>query len=332
MARRKRIPPAGTLCRNCQAPLVGPYCHSCGQEHTQRPIVLRQLLQEGIEEFFDWDSKLLRSLRPLFLRPGFLTREFIAGRRVRYVAPVRFYVLASLLFFFVFDPTLDKDALESDKKGSPTAVADSSRQARVDSALAAAARVGRPLADTAHADSAKPPKDNPYDNKLHINLLAGDDTTSFAGRLQARANQRIEAEGPTAFLNYTLDRLPTAIILMLPLVALLLALVYIRQRRDYLEHLIFTLHVHTFAFILTVVLYGMAWATERYLGWSDPEGLYGFLGLTPLYLFIALRRYYGQGFWKTALKLAFLAVAYLCTTVLAMSGLLAVSIYLYANG
>ncbi|MDX2061494.1 MAG: DUF3667 domain-containing protein [Bacteroidia bacterium] len=331
MARRKLKPPAGTLCRNCHSPLVGPYCHTCGQEHTQRPIFLRQLVQEGIEELFDWDSKLLRSLRPLFFRPAFLTREFVAGRRVRYVAPVRFYVLASLLFFFVFDPTLDKDAIQTET--APAAAGVDSTKGTAATDLEHAARTGRPLSDTTRADTTHPRarKDNP-DNDLFINLVGGEDTSSFIGRLQARANQRIEAEGPTVFLNYTLDRLPTAIILMLPLVALLLALVYIRQRRDYLEHLIFTLHVHTFAFTLTVALYGLVWATERYLGWRDPEGLYGFLGLVPLYLFVALRRYYGQGFWKTTFKFAFLGFAYLSVTVVAMAGLLTVSMYLYANG
>ena len=90
-------PPAPPACLNCQTPLAGRFCHQCGQEGRSSLFTLRQLLAEVVHEVLDLEGKVVRSLGQLLFRPGRMTLEYIEGKRVRYVSPVRIYLLASLL-------------------------------------------------------------------------------------------------------------------------------------------------------------------------------------------------------------------------------------------
>jgi hypothetical protein len=83
-------------CLNCGAALVGPFCHACGQRDEPRVRPVRELLADAADDLLSWDSRLLRTARGL-ARPGFLTREHLAGRRVHYVPPLRLYLLVSAL-------------------------------------------------------------------------------------------------------------------------------------------------------------------------------------------------------------------------------------------
>ena len=92
----------GTRCHNCDAPLVGPYCAECGQRHhADLDPSLRELAHEAGEELLHWDGKLVETIKLLLLAPGRLTREYLEGRRARYLSPLRLYLTCSVLFFFV---------------------------------------------------------------------------------------------------------------------------------------------------------------------------------------------------------------------------------------
>ena len=94
--------PAGVDCANCGAPLAGPYCARCGQKVRAPNPRLRDLLGELVEELFSVDGKIYRSVWLLFARPGFLTREMLADRRVAHVSPLRLYLFFSVIFFAAF--------------------------------------------------------------------------------------------------------------------------------------------------------------------------------------------------------------------------------------
>jgi hypothetical protein len=86
-------------CANCQAPLSGAFCAHCGQKVKPLDPTLRELATDTLGDVTDVDGKLLRSVRYLFTRPGFLSREHAEGRRASYVSPVRLYLVFSVLFF-----------------------------------------------------------------------------------------------------------------------------------------------------------------------------------------------------------------------------------------
>src|SRR6056297_1985975 len=111
-------------CLNCGHVLHGQYCGICGQRSSNRLISLWGLITEGLGDLLDMDSRLWRTLRALLLRPGYLTAEYLEGRRARFMPPFRMYLAFSLLFFLaaffgvegiqvVFDDEADREAQEA---------------------------------------------------------------------------------------------------------------------------------------------------------------------------------------------------------------------------
>src|SRR5213594_1113618 len=98
--RNKERPRALTRCENCGAPLTGHYCAQCGQAAVDYRRSFRHVIADVLESFLNWDSKFFATIALLIFKPWRLTNEFLAGKRVRYVNPLRLYLVASILFFF----------------------------------------------------------------------------------------------------------------------------------------------------------------------------------------------------------------------------------------
>jgi hypothetical protein len=88
-------------CANCGAPLDGKYCSNCGQRADVHAHSVGHFVHEFAEALTHADSSVWRTLVPLLRRPGFLTREYFAGRRARYLPPLRLYLFMSVLFFLL---------------------------------------------------------------------------------------------------------------------------------------------------------------------------------------------------------------------------------------
>ncbi|MGA9343412.1 MAG: DUF3667 domain-containing protein [Rhodanobacteraceae bacterium] len=94
-------------CANCGAPMFGPYCYACGQPRKGMIRHLASVMSDVADTIFNIDSRVFHTLLPLYLRPGFLTNEYIAGRRVRYVTPFRLFFFLSLIAFFAIQYSVD---------------------------------------------------------------------------------------------------------------------------------------------------------------------------------------------------------------------------------
>lgn len=99
--------PAAAACGNCGAELLGPHCFRCGQPTRGLVRHFGSIIGDFFDSVFNLDSRTLQTLGPLFFKPGFLSREYFAGRRVRYVTPVRMFVFLTLIAFFVSNLSLD---------------------------------------------------------------------------------------------------------------------------------------------------------------------------------------------------------------------------------
>lgn len=101
-------PPASPRrCENCGAPLYGEHCHACGQPTKGLVRHFSSVLGDFFDTVFNIDSRVLRTLGPLLTRPGYLSLEYFAGRRVRYVTPMRLFLFLSLLAFFAIQGSID---------------------------------------------------------------------------------------------------------------------------------------------------------------------------------------------------------------------------------
>ncbi|HQZ31728.1 MAG TPA: DUF3667 domain-containing protein [Arenimonas sp.] len=108
-------------CQNCGEPLLGEHCYSCGQPTKGLVRHFSSIVGDFMDSVFELDSRILRTLGPLLLRPGYLTLEYFAGRRVRYVSPVRLFVFLSLLAFFAAKLSVNIDV---DEGGTPPVIVD----------------------------------------------------------------------------------------------------------------------------------------------------------------------------------------------------------------
>lgn len=103
-----------STCDNCGAKLEAEaeYCHLCGQKNLTNDIHMKEFLSQFMSDYFTFDSKFFKSILPLLFKPGFLTDEFFAGRRVRYIPPLRLYIFISIVFFLILsfwgDNSLDE--------------------------------------------------------------------------------------------------------------------------------------------------------------------------------------------------------------------------------
>src|SRR5262245_61003334 len=88
-----------SACLNCDAPLSGAYCSACGQRDLPPYPSVRELAIDAFWELSGWDGRFATTVRTLIRRPGMLTREFLEGRRARYISPLRLYLMASLVYF-----------------------------------------------------------------------------------------------------------------------------------------------------------------------------------------------------------------------------------------
>ena len=358
MPRKAPQLPDHPNCLNCDAELRGQYCGICGQRARGRLISLWELLQDAFGDLFEVDSRLWRTLIPLLIRPGRLTLDYLEGKRARYMPPFRMYLVLSVVFFVVafFDPQDDLSLLfEPEPPPTPEeAAAEAAAEAEeweeaeadINEVLEELSEEGIISAD--QADEAREAVDDEDDVNVR---LYGDEEggfdfkidpetgeCEFSGRedmpdwLQRRlTKERLEAtcerigadEGKT-LLNLVLDNIPIALIVLLPVMALVLKVLYPLSRRYFVAHLLFVLHFHSFFFlILTLQILFSRFAGLIHL----PEAI-GILILVaasfyiPVYLYKAMRLVYAQGHIFTFFKYITLVSAYIVGAMVTMLGAL----------
>src|ERR1700748_1877375 len=88
-------------CLNCGTILEGHYCHNCGQENLQIKESFGHMMNHAISDYFHFDHQFFHMLKPLLFKPGFLTNEYMAGKRVQFLHPVKMYIFISVVYFIL---------------------------------------------------------------------------------------------------------------------------------------------------------------------------------------------------------------------------------------
>ncbi len=280
-------------CLNCNAVVNDRYCSICGQENLEPQESLWHLITHFFNDITHFDGKFFGSVKYIVTKPGFLTSEYVAGRRMAYLNPIRFYVFTSALFFFIMfsfflhdkDLKLDENEPVYLSKKDSIAQVNSLPTAAIDSALANEGIKKSKLINI--IDSSKRASKNrsgiilgksDYRDRKQFDSLDKMGKVNISFFKRALINKRFEldekyngnrAKVSNALLDNLLHLIPQVLFFSLPFFALLLKLLYIRQKKYYyVAHVIFTLHLYIFIYILLLVINILGELAEfNYLGW-----------------------------------------------------------------
>jgi len=340
-------------CLNCGARLRGQYCGNCGQRASNRLISLWELISEAFGDLLELDSRVWRTLIPLLARPGRLTRDYLEGRRARYMPPFRTYLVLSVIFFIVafFDPRDDLSLLfEPEPEPTPEEIADkaaadaAARQEILDDLAQEGILVGAATPEDRAEEAGTQGADTVGENKANTNsglsiqiddetgecIVDADDLTDLPQWLQRRLTperlkrvcERIGADQGKTFVDLMLDNIPVALIVLLPLMALVLKVLYPLSRRYFVEHLLFVIHYHAYFFLILMLQILFA-RLSALLHLPDVIAVLVLVAASlyiPVYLYMAMRHVYGQGRILTFIKYVALVICYAAGASLTMLG------------
>ena len=359
--------PPQVPCRNCGAPLLGGHCYACGQPVKGLVRPLGNLFGDLLDSVFNVDTRILRTIPPLFAKPGFLTNEYFAGRQVRYVTPVRLFFFLCIMAFFLARLSIDEGSNPinvnlndpvAGEIGAATTEADviTRRDAAVKRLTEARAKIpetpGKAGAEVgfdaqidqasrnadirlkqlreAAASGATPPppmedtfsigNNGVWDEKKNPVHLPGAPkfVDGWFNQKIGRAKHnitRIKAE-PGQYIDAFVGAIPTALLVLVPLFALMLKLAFVFKRRLYMEHLVVSLHSHAFLSLDLLLVFACLASQRLVASGSVIDGILDWcVGLLiawmPIYLLLMQKRVYGQGWPMTLLKYLVLGTCYM---------------------
>lgn len=319
-----------TNCLNCGTEVQGRYCHQCGQENVEPKESVLHLVRHFFEDITHFDGKFFSTIGLLIRKPGFLSKEYMLGRRASYLNPVRLYVFTSAFFFLLFfgvfrtEEGVHFQAVSDVNGKKPQEIA------RMDSATFAdftrtinrnndkgdipmtraqfqayldtftnhgnVIRVGD-IGYTSHEE---------YDSLLRVGARHDNWFTRklINKMIDINIKYKNNVQGfLQAFKEHVLHSFPQMLFISLPLLAFLLKLLYVRRKQYYyVNHAIFGIHVYVFVFInILVTLIISAIANALGWGWMSYLNLALILGMF-VYAAFAMRRFYGQNWFKTLVK------------------------------
>lgn len=326
-------------CLNCGTIVQGHYCQHCGQQN----IVPKETFWHMVTHFFyditHFDSNFFHTVHHLVLKPGFLSKEYLLGRRASYLHPVKMYVFSSAIFFLLFFSLFKPgDSLRIDINKSLTPeerteyinnleneLKQDTGNIQLRQALVTAKNLSiRLVSDSLYNSEwengsisftgTKYKSFSAYDsveNTLPPNKKDGWIVRRLVKK-QIEIDEKYKGNPKEAIkklMESLLHRLPYMLFISLPLFAFILKLVYIRRKQFYFaDHAVFTIHLYVFTFILLMVVFALGKLKDA-TGWGLINLLIVILFLFLFfYLYKAMRKFYGQKRTKTFFKFAFVGI------------------------
>jgi hypothetical protein len=287
-------------CLNCGARLgvSSSYCPQCGQANHDLNIPVRHFVEETAEGILHFDAKSIRTIHTLMLKPGVVTSEFVAGKRAKYVAPMRFYIFISFLFFLLLSYS------SSHEKEPSTDSHETS------------------VGITFHKINSKNVKgmtSSQLDSVLHSEGLP----LSVFNRYIVRKLSRIGTEGQEGFNHVLLKSISYMMFALMPIFALFVFLLYRKKAMYYYGTLVFSVHYHSFVFLMLLVTLIVDLIVDNSLILVIP------LIVCPVYLYLALRRMFNGSRLGTISKTMVLGVFQCISFILMFLATMFISILIF---
>jgi hypothetical protein len=317
-------------CLNCGSEISGRFCSVCGQENIEPKQTVWHLIQHFFSDITHFDGKFFETVKDLFAKPGFLSREYMIGRRVSYLDPVRMYIFTSAIFFLIFFSLFDlkkmhvaadtRAQIEKDPELREliSKAKNSKDSLKILKGYNAAATPLIKLEDDSAEKKAKGLRVKVADGEY--NTVEEYDSAQKAisenkrdGWIRHKLTRRKievshefgENPGGTVrdWLSNFMHNFPKVLFISLPLFALILNLLYY-HRKDlyYVDHGIFSVHLYIFSFLVLLGIFGLNQA-QHATGWRLIDWLeFALVVYAFVYYFKAMRTFYGQSRGKTFLK------------------------------
>ena len=322
-----------TECSNCSQRFEAhyPYCPYCGQQ-TEDKLTLGILFNNTVSNYFSVDARFFKSYLPLMFKPGFLAKEFVDGKRIKYLHPAQMYLFISVVFFFLFsfisreqtqnvDKFIKKDMVFSTKEK------DSIKEAEKDSiVLRSFQTIKENQKQMGLNDEDLKSLDSVVNNKNgHNNAIFGvgfnqrvvdslieagaEDTVIYKtmgmktsdGYVKKRFYQQmlkfLKNKSGGSVLQTFYDSVPIAMFILLPIFAFILKIFYFKKG-PFAYHLVFSFYFFSFLFMVfsMLVLASLLWVD--FPGWIIAIVMFS----TFFYLFFGVKRFYQQGYFLSFIK------------------------------
>jgi Protein of unknown function (DUF3667) len=333
--RKSRLPPL-PFCENCGAAMSGPFCAQCGQHAVDYRRSFGHVFTDVLDSFLNWDSKFIISLWLLMSRPWKLTIDFLSGKRVLHMHPLRLYLLISIVFFFGVHE-LAKQANFHARQRKPLTPEE---KAKLETKLAklppgVQSQVKKEIEDAAKPQASPEASATGGEEKEEPLFDAGTDTDQLnAPPLEKWLNRRLKEKIGEHGVNFKVlfvavtGNLPVMMLCCIPLFAFVLKLLYLFRRVFYIDHLIYALHIHAFAY-LAILLIGFISAGLMHLSPVLGGWIMAALIVTAVtQLLISIRRVYRQGWLMSIFKFVFGGLIYLIVLGVAVGATFIVTIAL----
>lgn len=314
-------------CLNCNHVVAERYCPNCGQENTDTRKTFYHLFVHFIEDLTHYENAFWKTIRNLLFKPASLTREYLSGKRLSYLAPVRLYIFISFVTFLSINMLTPTEDLE-EKEDSTVAITDNKAERIIKKQKEKTVKEIAWLTALEQKDSsAKPIIDslkllvnNREENKLNREAFLNfgyntiremdsirekdpnkiDDLEYWVNKKSIEAKYRIPHNQLRAkFTESFIHNFPKALFIYMPIFALLLWLFHGKKRWYYFDHGIFTLHYFSFLLLINLITL----LIEHVLDLLGTNSIFSILGILIrtismvwmfYYFFPAHHRFYGE--------------------------------------
>jgi len=328
-------------CLNCGTILEGKFCHNCGQENLQVKESFGHMMNHAISDYFHFDHQFFQTIKPLLFKPGFLTNEYLAGKRAKYLHPVKMYIFISVMYFLLFFKQGDPVHVNVHQDLTAIQLQEATGKINQNSLLSPKTKAeairnlyrsngylmvnNHPVKDTLKKSRkiidekedrliSPTTSDTSYEQYLYSQSKLPEARRDgwFERYYNKKAfiitKQKIDLKeliGESSKHNF-----PKLMFLLLPLFALILSIAFRRNNKYYVEHLIYSIHLHSFLFLFL----GIIAIVKLFIpsNWEMLNGLIGFAAFVSitLYLYQSLRTVYNRGPFRTITKLLGISLVY----------------------
>ena len=287
-------------CLNCRHVVEQRFCPNCGQENTDSRKTFHHLFVHFFEDLTHYENAFWKTIRNLLFKPATLTKEYLSGKRLSYLAPVRLYIFISFVTFLMIalfpSKVTEKLNVSNEKISSKlenTNVNVKTFNSNTHFELKSMKEIDSIQKYGKEKDKFSEFEYWAYEKVIHV------------------TEHNTKKEIIIKFIESFTHNIPKILFIIMPLFAFFLWLFHDKKKWYYFDHGIFTLHYFSFLLLLFLILFITGKIVDLF-GENNPlsfiSGIVNFVGIIWMcyYFFPAHHRFYGESRTVSFIKSVFL--------------------------